>query len=196
MADTAQPRKRFSMPPYASPATAALKVSFEFFPPKTDKMAEQLWAAVKRLEPLSPRFVSVTYGAGGSTRDRTHATVTRIRRETRLEPAAHLTCVGATREEVDAIARRYWEAGVRHIRAFNALGKEEVYARLKPGTEEEKSRIPTNIPYIVIMIDELADLMMTSAKEVEHHLSRLAQKSRAVISWWPPKGPRRRSSPV
>ncbi len=65
MADTAQPRKRFSMPPYASPATAALKVSFEFFPPKTDKMAEQLWAAVKRLEPLSPRFVSVTYGAGG-----------------------------------------------------------------------------------------------------------------------------------
>ena len=118
MADTAQPRKRFSMPPYASPATAALKVSFEFFPPKTDKMAEQLWAAVKRLEPLSPRFVSVTYGAGGSTRDRTHATVTRIRRETRLEPAAHLTCVGATREEVDAIARRYWEAGVRHIVAL------------------------------------------------------------------------------
>ena len=80
------------------------RVSFEFFPPKTPEMEERLWAAIKRLEPLRPRFVSVTYGAGGSTRERTHATVRRIRDETVLEPAAHLTCVAATREEVEAVA--------------------------------------------------------------------------------------------
>ena len=97
---------------------SSLKVSFEFFPPKTEKMEEQLWAAVERLAPLGPRFVSVTYGAGGGTRERTHATVERIRRETGLEPAAHLTCVAASREEVDAVARRYWAAGVRHIVAL------------------------------------------------------------------------------
>lgn len=95
-----------------------LKLSFEFFPPKTDEMEKQLWQSVKRLEPLAPRFVSVTYGAGGSTRERTHATVRRIRNETSLEPAAHLTCVAATCEEVDAVARQYWEAGVRHIVAL------------------------------------------------------------------------------
>src|SRR5258707_12242500 len=78
-------------------------------------MEEKLWQTIKRLEWLTPRFVSVTYGAGGSTRERTHATVARIRRETRLEPAAHLTCIGASRAEIDAIARRYWEAGIRHI---------------------------------------------------------------------------------
>ena len=89
------------------------RVSFEFFPPKTPEMEERLWDVVKRLEPLAPRFVSVTYGAGGSTRERTHATVRRIRQETQLEPAAHLTCVGATRDEIDAVARDYWEAGER-----------------------------------------------------------------------------------
>ena len=94
------------------------RISFEFFPPKTPEMEERLWAAVKRLEPLRPRFVSVTYGAGGSTRERTHATVRRIREETPLEPAAHLTCVAATREEIDAVARDYWEAGIRHIVAL------------------------------------------------------------------------------
>ena len=94
------------------------RVSFEFFPPKTPEMEERLWDVVKRLEPLAPRFVSVTYGAGGSTRERTHATVRRIRQETQLEPAAHLTCVGATREEIDAVARDYWEAGIRHIVAL------------------------------------------------------------------------------
>ncbi|HTT80551.1 MAG TPA: methylenetetrahydrofolate reductase [Stellaceae bacterium] len=94
------------------------RISFEFFPPKTPDMEERLWAAIKRLEPLRPRFVSVTYGAGGSTRERTHATVRRIRQETALEPAAHLTCVAATREEIDAVARGYWEAGVRHIVAL------------------------------------------------------------------------------
>jgi methylenetetrahydrofolate reductase (NADH) len=95
-----------------------IHVSFEFFPPKTEKMEETLWESVKTLEPLAPRFVSVTYGAGGSTRERTHATVARIVRETSIRAAAHLTCVNATREEVDAIARSYWEVGVRHIVAI------------------------------------------------------------------------------
>ncbi|HZB69590.1 MAG TPA: methylenetetrahydrofolate reductase, partial [Sphingomicrobium sp.] len=95
-----------------------IHVSFEFFPPKTEKMEETLWESVKTLEPLAPRFVSVTYGAGGSTRERTHATVARIVRETSIPAAAHLTCVNATREEVDTIARSYWEVGVRHIVAI------------------------------------------------------------------------------
>jgi methylenetetrahydrofolate reductase (NADPH) len=98
--------------------TRRIEASFEFFPPKSAAMEVQLWAAIERLSPLAPRFVSVTYGAGGSTRQRTHATVERIRRETDLEPAAHLTCVGASRAEVDEVARRYWEAGVRHIVAL------------------------------------------------------------------------------
>ena len=92
--------------------------SFEFFPPKTPEMEARLWAAIERLAPLGPSFVSVTYGAGGSTRERTHATVERILKETDLRPAAHLTCVDATREEVDAVARAYWNAGVRHIVAL------------------------------------------------------------------------------
>jgi hypothetical protein len=91
------------------------RVSFEFFPPKTEEMETRLWDVVKRLEPLGPRFVSVTYGAGGSTRERTHATVRRIRRDTSLEPAAHLTCVAASRAEIDAVAQDYWETGIRHI---------------------------------------------------------------------------------
>ena len=95
-----------------------IHVSFEFFPPKTEKMEEVLWSAVRRLEPLGPRFVSVTYGAGGSTRQRTHATVARLARETSLVPAAHLTCVAATREDIDAVARSYRAVGVRHIVAL------------------------------------------------------------------------------
>ncbi|MFQ5691841.1 MAG: methylenetetrahydrofolate reductase [Nitrospinota bacterium] len=102
----------------ANASDRPIQVSFEFFPPKSEKMERALWESVKRLEPLQPRFVSVTYGAGGSTRERTHATVRRIRTETTLEPAAHLTCVGATREEVDEVARDYWEIGVRHIVAL------------------------------------------------------------------------------
>ncbi len=93
-------------------------LSFEFFPPRTEALEAQLWACIRRLEPLRPRFVSVTYGAGGSTQERTHATVTRLVAETSLVPAAHLTCVGATRDEVDAVARQYHAAGVRHIVAL------------------------------------------------------------------------------
>jgi methylenetetrahydrofolate reductase (NADPH) len=93
-------------------------VSFEFFPPKTDEAEASLWQAIRRLEPLGPSFVSVTYGAGGSTRERTHRTVRRLVEETSVQPAAHLTCVSASREEVDAVIRDYWDAGVRHIVAL------------------------------------------------------------------------------
>ncbi len=107
---------------HAEPLYASLPgdigVSFEFFPPKTEKMAETLWESVQTLAPLRPDFVSVTYGAGGSTRERTHAAVERIIRETGIPAAAHLTCVDATREEIDAIAREYWDIGVRHIVAL------------------------------------------------------------------------------
>lgn len=94
------------------------ELSFEFFPPRTEALEQQLWTCIRRLAPLAPRFVSVTYGAGGTTHIRTHATVARIVRETGLTPAAHLTCVGATREEVDAVARGYWDTGIRHIVAL------------------------------------------------------------------------------
>ena len=93
-------------------------VSFEFFPPKTEKMEQVLWESIETLAPLGPRFVSVTYGAGGSTRERTHATVARIERETGLRAAAHLTCVEATKNEINAVAEQYWDAGVRHIVAL------------------------------------------------------------------------------
>ena len=97
---------------------ADIRVSFEFFPPKTTEMESALWESITRLAPLEPSFVSVTYGAGGSTRERTHATLARLVRETDLKPAAHLTCVAATREEVDDVVRAYHEAGVRHIVAL------------------------------------------------------------------------------
>ena len=95
-----------------------LRASFEFFPPKTEEMEQTLWRSIERLAPLSPSFVSVTYGAGGSTRERTHATVERILDETSLKPAAHLTCVGATRHDIDSVVDRYAETGVRHIVAL------------------------------------------------------------------------------
>ncbi len=95
-----------------------IDISFEFFPPKSEKMAETLWSSVDTLSPLGPRFVSVTYGAGGSTRERTHEQVVRIQNEANIPAAAHLTCVNATREEVDAVARHYWESGIRHIVAL------------------------------------------------------------------------------
>src|SRR5436305_6604585 len=117
-AATAPPRGLLSADPVSDFDAGPPRVSFEFFPPKTAEMDERLWAAVKRLEPLRPRFVSVTYGAGGTTRERTHATVRRIRQETGLEPAAHLTCVAATRAEIDDVARAYWETGIRHIVAL------------------------------------------------------------------------------
>lgn len=113
----AEASRALNAPLYADLA-GDLAVSFEFFPPKSEAMERTLWESVEALTPLEPRFVSVTYGAGGTTRERTHATVARIARETPLKAAAHLTCVDASREEIDAVARDYWAAGVRHIVAL------------------------------------------------------------------------------
>ena len=110
------------------PLSSALGVSFEFFPPRTPETEEALWTSMRRLEPLGPSFVSVTYGAGGTTRHRTHDTVRRILTETSLTPAAHLTCVGASKDEIDEVADAYWNAGVRHVVALRGdppAGEEE-----------------------------------------------------------------------
>src|SRR5262249_46174074 len=102
----------------ASRSAPSVRVSFEFFPPKTEEMEKTLWEAITRLAPLNPNFVSVTYGAGGSTRERTHATVARLVEERALKPAAHLPGVGAVRGEIDEVVRDYHAAGVRHIVAL------------------------------------------------------------------------------
>ncbi|MDB5512738.1 MAG: 5,10-methylenetetrahydrofolate reductase [Enterovirga sp.] len=120
-------------------STRPVKVSFEFFPPKTAEMEASLWGAIERLAPLRPNFVSVTYGAGGSTRERTHNTVARIVQDTSLRPAAHLTCVAATRDEVDEVVGAYWAAGVRHIVALRgdpAGGLGSAYAAHPGGYEQ------------------------------------------------------------
>lgn len=137
-------------------------ISFEFFPPKTPALETQLWACIERLQVLQPHFVSVTYGAGGSTRERTHATVERLVRETNLTPAAHLTCVGATREEVDEVARRYWEAGVRHIVAL----------RGDPPPGEAYTPHPGGYAYAADLVEGLkrvADFEITVAAYPEVH---------------------------
>ena len=105
-------------PSHGHRALKSPAISFEFFPPKTEEMERNLWETIKRLAPLAPSFVSVTYGAGGSTRERTHSTIARILGETDLLPAAHLTCVGASRGEIDDIVSRYHELGARHIVAL------------------------------------------------------------------------------
>ena len=125
MLAAAEPKSRFL-------GRGAIDVSFEFFPPKTAAMEETLWRSIRRLEPLRPKYVSVTYGAGGSTRERTHATVGRILRETTLKPAAHLTCVDATKLEVDEIIRDYWDLGVRHIVALRGDPPGGVGERYEP----------------------------------------------------------------
>ena len=109
-------------------------LSFEFFPPKTEAMEESLWRAIQRLALLRPDFVSVTYGAGGSTRERTHATVARLLAETDLVPASHLTCVNASRDELDAVARSYWDIGVRHIVALRGDAPGDTPGSLGPYT--------------------------------------------------------------
>src|SRR3954467_14140786 len=102
----------------ASGQAKAPAISFEFFPPKTAEMEKSLWETINRLAPLAPNFVSVTYGAGGSTRERTHSTIARILGETDLVPAAHLTCVGAAKGEIDDVVAQYHQIGVRHIVAL------------------------------------------------------------------------------
>lgn len=118
MTTVPQDRPLPGLPPFSAFSPGDIKLSFEFFPPKTEKMEATLWDSVRRLAALQPRFVSVTYGAGGTTRQRTHDTVCAIERDTSLTAAAHLTCVGATRAEVDEVARHYWDAGIRHIVAL------------------------------------------------------------------------------
>ncbi len=124
-----------------------IRVSFEFFPPKTEEMERTLWEAIARLAPLSPGFVSVTYGAGGSTRERTHATVRRLLSETALVPAAHLTCVAAECREVDDVVRDYWSAGVRHIVALRGdpIGGVGVRYEPHPGGYANAAALVTGI---------------------------------------------------
>lgn len=107
------------------------KISFEFFPPKNKEMETSLWRNLKRLEPLRPQFVSVTYGAGGSTRDRTHDLVKQIKSKTSMQPAAHLTCMGSTVREIEKIADSYWKDGIRHIVALRGDIPEEKIPRDK-----------------------------------------------------------------
>lgn len=114
------------------PDKNGLKISFEFFPPKTEVMDVKLWTSIERLAPLNPEFVSVTYGAGGSTRSRTHATIARILSETDLTPASHLTCVDAHKAELDAIADEYWAMGVRHIVALRGDPSGGIGTRYEP----------------------------------------------------------------
>ena len=175
--------------PIASPLPDDVSVSFEFFPPKTEKAEESLWECIKRLEPIDPAFVSVTYGAGGSTRERTHATVVRILKETQLQPAAHLTCVGHSRGEVLDIARKYWDAGIRHIVALRGdppdqgptwrphpdgylhakdlvaglktVGDFEVSVACFPETHPEARSLEQDVDYLKMKIDAGADRAIT-----------------------------------
>ena len=141
-----------------------IRVSFEFFPPKTEEMEKNLWESVGRLAPLSPNFVSVTYGAGGSTRERTHSTVRRILKETSLTPAAHLTCVAATRSEIDEVIHAYRDAGVRHIVALRGDptgGVGEKYAPHPGGYE--------NAADLVSGIKRIADIEVSVSAYPEKH---------------------------
>src|ERR1700744_3444336 len=151
---------RFIHPDSAPP----IRVSFEFFPPKTAEMETNLWDAIARLAPLQPNFVSVTYGAGGSTRERTHATVKRILAETMLTPAAHLTCVAATRAEIDAVIGAYAEAGVRHIVALRGDPLGGVGERYAPHPGGYR-----NAADLVAGIKRIADLEVSVSAYPEKH---------------------------
>ncbi len=158
---------RFARLPAREAAHPPPLLSFEFFPPRTEALEQQLWSCIRRLEPLSPRFVSVTYGAGGSTQERTHATVARIVRETGLVPAAHLTCVGATRDEVNSVAQRYWAAGVRHIVAL----------RGDPPPGADYAPQPGGYPYAADLVEGLrrvADFEISVAAHPETHPSAMS----------------------
>ena len=191
-----------------------IDVSFEFFPPKNEKMEQALWSAIERLSPLAPEFVSVTYGAGGSTRERTHSTVARIVKETALRPAAHLTCVDATKEEVDAVARAYWDAGVRHIVALRGDPAAGVGQRYEPhpggyanaadlvaglkkianfeisvgGYPEKHPESPTvqaDIDNLKAKVDAGADRIITQFGFDNAHFLRFLERARASGIWVP-----------
>jgi methylenetetrahydrofolate reductase (NADH) len=191
-----------------------IAVSFEFFPPKTEKMEETLWRAVNRLAPLAPEFVSVTYGAGGTTRERTHTTVTRILKETALRPAAHLTCVDATREEVDEVARAYWDAGVRHIVALRGdpasgvggkysphpggyanaaelveglkkIGNFEISVAGYPEKHPESASLQADMDNLKAKVDAGADRIITQFSFDNSHYLRFLERARAAGIWIP-----------
>lgn len=156
------PRGQMSLP-FIPPASCDLRVSFEFFPPKTEEMEKTLWASLDVLAPLQPSFVSVTYGAGGSTRARTHDIVTRIQAQTGIGAAAHLTCVGATRGEIDAIARTYLEAGIRHIVALRGD---------LPGGQQKYVPHPDGYAYAADLVEglrKIADFDISVAGYPETH---------------------------
>jgi methylenetetrahydrofolate reductase (NADPH) len=148
----------------AQARSADLAVSFEFFPPKSAEMERTLWEAIGRLAPLSPHFVSVTYGAGGSTRERTHTTIKRLLTETGLTPAAHLTCVGASRAEVDAVVEAYVEAGVHHIVALRGDPVAGVGGRYNPHPQGY-----INAADLVGGIRRIADLEVSVSAYPEKH---------------------------
>ncbi len=189
-------------------------VSFEFFPPKNEKMEEALWASVRRLEPLAPKFVSVTYGAGGSTRERTHQTVSRLVGETSLLPAAHLTCVSATKAEVDEVVRAYWAAGVRHIVALRGdpqagigtryephaggyastadliggikkIGNFEVSVGGYPEKHPESADFTADIEHLKAKVDAGATRVITQFFFDNTHYLRFVEKARAAGIWCP-----------
>ena len=191
-----------------------IDVSFEFFPPKNEKMEQNLWAAIGRLAPLCPEFVSVTYGAGGSTRERTHNTVARLVDETALRPAAHLTCVDATKDEVNAVAKGYWDAGVRHIVALRGdppagpgtdyqahpggyenaadlvaglkkIAKFEVSVAGYPETHPESQTIAADIENLKAKVDAGADRIITQFGFDNTHYLRFVEHARAAGIWVP-----------
>lgn len=191
-----------------------IEVSFEFFPPKSDRMEEALWSCIQRLAPLRPEFVSVTYGAGGTTRERTHNTVVRILKETDLKPAAHLTCVAASKEEIDTIARDYWEQGVRHIVALRGdpvegpgatyephpggyINAADLTAGLKriapfevsvagyPEKHPESPSIAADIDNLKAKVDAGADRIITQFGFDNAHYLRFLERARAAGIWVP-----------
>ena len=210
MSDFPQPRERRSR----IVGRGDIEVSFEFFPPKTDKMEEVLWASVRRLEPLGPGFVSVTYGAGGSTRERTHNTVARLASETSLKPAAHLTCVNATRGEVDEVVRAYQAAGIRHVVALRGdpiggvgslyephpggyaqaadlvagikrIGDFEVSVGGYPEKHPESPNFTADIEFLKAKVDAGADRIITQFFFDNAHYLRFLERVRARGIWCP-----------
>jgi methylenetetrahydrofolate reductase (NADPH) len=191
-----------------------IDVSFEFFPPKTEKMEEALWSCIERLAPLHPEFVSVTYGAGGSTRERTHNTVVRLVNETVLKPAAHLTCVAASKAEIDAVAQDYWNEGIRHIVALrgdpvggpgtkyqpqadgyiNAADLVGGLKRIAPfevsvaGYPEKHPESPTfaaDMDNLKAKVDAGADRIITQFSFDNTHYLRFLERARAAGIWVP-----------
>ncbi len=139
-------------------------VSFEFFPPKSDEAEASLWKSVRKLEALSPKFVSVTYGAGGTTRDRSLGTLSRLCAETKISPAAHLTCVGASKAEIKDVVQAFQKAGVRHILALRGDSPEGVGAKFIPHPEGY-----SNAAELVRGIHELGDFEVSVSAYPEKH---------------------------